>query len=46
MRSQQRDDVEIEFEPTPLTGTPLSHLMCTVAGGLRMEIIAPAAGTQ
>ena len=36
-----RSDVEIEFAPEALGASPTKHLMCTIPGGLRMEIIAP-----
>lgn len=35
-----RDDVSIEFEPEALGGTPIRHMMCTIPGGVRMELIA------
>lgn len=38
-----RGDVEIEFPPEALGGGPTRHLMCTIPGGLRLELIAPAA---
>ncbi len=38
-----RDDVEIEFDPEPLGGGPTQHMMCHVAGGIRVEFIAPGA---
>ncbi|GGB82936.1 hypothetical protein GCM10011352_05950 [Marinobacterium zhoushanense] len=34
------DGAEIEFAPESLNGTPLQHMMCTIPGGIRMEIIA------
>jgi catechol 2,3-dioxygenase-like lactoylglutathione lyase family enzyme len=36
-------DVEIEFAPEALGAGPTRHLMCSMPGGPRMEIIAPAA---
>ncbi|MCH9686531.1 MAG: VOC family protein [Deltaproteobacteria bacterium] len=33
-------DVEIEFPPEPLGKGPTQHLMCTIPGGIRMELIA------
>lgn len=33
----------IEFEPEPLAGGPRMHMMFTEPGGIRMEIIWPAA---
>lgn len=38
-----RDDVAIEFAPEPLGDGPTHHLMCTVPGGIRLELIAPVA---
>ena len=35
--------VEIEFEPESLGGGPTRHLMCAIPGGIRVELIAPAA---
>jgi len=35
-----RDDVEIEFSPEPLGETAIRHMMCTIPGGLRLELIA------
>ncbi len=40
----RRGDVEIEFAPEPLGGGPTRHLMCAIPGGVRIELIAPAAG--
>ena len=34
------DDVEIEFAPEYLAGGPSKHLMCSIPGGIRMELIA------
>ncbi len=36
------EGVEMEFAPENLGSGPSRHLMCTIPGGLRMEIIAPA----
>ncbi len=36
------DGVEVEFAPEPLGGGPTRHLMCTIPGGIRMELIAPS----
>ncbi len=33
--------VEIEFAPEPLGGGPTRHMMCSIPGGIRMEVIAP-----
>ncbi len=37
------EGVEIEFAPEPLGGGATRHMMCYIPGGIRMEIIAPAA---
>lgn len=42
-RLSAREDVEIEFDPELLGGGPTRHMMCHVAGGVRVEFIAPAA---
>lgn len=42
-RLLQEPEVEIEFAPEGLHGGPTRHLMCTIPGGLRMELIAVAA---
>lgn len=34
--------VEIEFAPEPLGGGPTQHMMFSIPGGIRMELIAPA----
>lgn len=34
------DDVDIEFSPETLAGTDIQHMMCTIPGGLRVELIA------
>ncbi|KEA63177.1 Glyoxalase family protein [Marinobacterium lacunae] len=39
-RLQNFDGVEIEFAPEPLGDTPIRHMMCTIPGGIRMELIA------
>ena len=39
-----RDDVEVEFAPEPLGGGPTGHMMCSIPGGLRLELIAPTQG--
>ena len=41
-RLQAADGVEVEFAPEPLGGGPTRHMMCTIPGGIRMELIAPA----
>ena len=38
-----RQDVKIEFAPEPLGGGPTRHMMCAIPGGIRLELIAPAA---
>ncbi len=40
-RLQAADGVEVEFAPEPLGGGPARHMMCTIPGGIRMELIAP-----
>lgn len=37
-----RDDVEIEFAPEPLGAGPARHMMCSIPGRIRLELIAPA----
>lgn len=39
-RLEALDDVEIEFAPEPLRGGPVTHMMCLIPGGIRMEFIA------
>ena len=39
-----RADVKIEFAPEPLGSGPTRHMMCAIPGGIRLELIAPAAG--
>lgn len=41
-RLQATAGVEIEFAPEPLGSGPTRHMMCTIPGGIRMELIAPA----
>lgn len=41
-RLRDADGVTIEFAPEPLGQGATRHLMCTIPGGIRMEIIAPA----
>jgi catechol 2,3-dioxygenase-like lactoylglutathione lyase family enzyme len=41
-RLQSTDGVEIEFAPEPLGAGPTRHMMCTMPGGIRLELIAPA----
>lgn len=36
-----RDDVEIEFAPEPSGPGPNRHMMCTIPGGVRLELLAP-----
>ncbi|MEP1383573.1 MAG: VOC family protein [Paraglaciecola sp.] len=33
------DSVEIEFAPEPLGDLPISHMMCFIPGGIRLELI-------
>jgi hypothetical protein len=42
-RVAEEPDVEIEFAPEPLGGGPTRHTICTIPGGIRLELIAPAA---
>lgn len=37
------DDVDVEFAPESLGGSTTQHMMCSIPGGIRMELIAPAA---
>lgn len=39
---KQRSDVTIEFGPEPLGSSATRHMMCTIPGGVRLELIAPA----
>lgn len=39
----ETDGVEIEFAPEPLGGGPTKHMMISIPGGIRMELIALAA---
>ncbi len=39
-----RDDVAVEFAPEPLGGGPTQHMICTIRGGIRLELIAPVQG--
>jgi catechol 2,3-dioxygenase-like lactoylglutathione lyase family enzyme len=39
-RLAESEDVEIVFAPEPLGGGPARHMMCTIPGGIRMELIA------
>ncbi|AZG72380.1 VOC family protein [Shewanella livingstonensis] len=34
------DNVDIEFAPEPLGDLPIHHMMCTIPGGIRLELIA------
>jgi len=42
-RLQQAPGVEVEFAPEPLGNGPTRHGMYTIPGGIRMELIVPAA---
>ena len=42
-RLRADDKVEVEFAPESLGGGNTKHMMCTIPGGIRMELIAPAA---
>ena len=39
-RLSETAGVEIEFAPEPLGDGPARHMMCTIPGGIRMELIA------
>ena len=41
-RLGEESDVEIEFAPERLGGGPTRHMICTIPGGVRLELIAPA----
>lgn len=41
-RLQSVDDVEFEFAPESLGGSPTKHMICSIPGGLRVEFIAIA----
>ena len=43
-RVGEEPDVQIEFAPEPLGDGPTRHMMCAIPGGIRLELIAPAAG--
>jgi hypothetical protein len=36
-----REDVDIEFAPESLGGSPVQHMMCRIPGNIRLEVIAP-----
>ena len=40
-RLGEQSDVEIEFAPELLGGGPTRHMMCSIPGGIRLELIAP-----
>lgn len=42
-RLREAGGVEIEFDPEPLGAGPTQHMMCTIPGGIRLELIAPTA---
>ena len=33
------NNIDIEFPPEALEGTPLHHMMCAIPGGIRLELI-------
>lgn len=37
--------VSVEFAPEPVGEGPSRHMMCVIPGGLRLEFIAPVAGS-
>lgn len=39
---QAAESVDVEFAAEPLGGSETRHLMCTIPGGIRLELIAPA----
>ena len=41
-RLSEDGGVEIEFAPEPLGGGPTRHMICSIPGGIRLELIAPA----
>lgn len=42
-RLASRADISIEFAPESLGAGPTRHMMCAIPGGIRLELIAPAA---
>jgi catechol 2,3-dioxygenase-like lactoylglutathione lyase family enzyme len=42
-RLSQEPDVAIEFPPELLGAGPTRHMICAIPGGIRLELIAPAA---
>ncbi len=44
VKLQSERGVSIEFPPEPLGTSGLEHMMCTIPGGVRMELIALPAG--
>ena len=40
---EETPDVEIEFAPEALGGGPTRHMICSIPGRIRLELIAPAA---
>ena len=40
-RFVQEGDVEIEFAPEPLGGGPTRHMIFSIPGGIRLELVAP-----
>lgn len=41
-RLRDEPEVEVEFDPEPMGGGPARHMMFTIPGGPRMEIVAAA----
>lgn len=39
----EEPEVEFEFGPEALGGGPTRHMICAIPGGIRLELIAPAA---
>jgi len=42
-RVSDEPDVAVEFAPESLGGGPTRHMICAIPGGIRLELIAPAA---
>ncbi len=44
-RLRAAPEVEVDFHPEPLGDGPTQHMTCTIPGGIRVELIAPAAAS-
>jgi catechol 2,3-dioxygenase-like lactoylglutathione lyase family enzyme len=42
-RLAEEPEVVLEFAPEALGGGPTRHMICAIPGGIRLELIAPAA---